>query len=108
VTTRTFAGVITFAVLVGCGSDPAPQTATSVTDKPTAPAPQTATTAAAATGTAASPSASASAAAAPAAGDPAALLGGGAALEALPTRATAPGKPFDPRLRQTLMEVPSL
>ena len=36
--------------------------------------------------------------------DPAALLGGGAALDALPTRATETGGQVDPGLRQRLME----
>ncbi|MBL9021861.1 MAG: hypothetical protein JNL21_06650 [Myxococcales bacterium] len=88
-------------LLLGCGADPQSSSATG--SVPTAPR-SASTVATTARASAASSVVSApSATALPAAGDPSTLLGGGAALEALPTRATAPGKSFDPRLRQRLM-----
>ncbi len=93
-------------LLLGCGADPQSSSATG--SVPTAPrsASTVATTARASASAASSAVSAPSATALPAAGDPSTLLGGGAALEALPTRATAPGKSFDPRLRQRLMAPP--
>lgn len=90
-------------LVTGCSADPVPPIGSgtgeheTVGTAPTPPKPAA---------TAAAP-ASASATAKPVpheATDPAALLGGGAALDALPTRATETGGQVDPGLRQRLME----
>lgn len=93
-------------ILLGCSADPAPPTATSTGERE--PAVGTAPTPPKTAGTAAAP---ASASAAPKsvaneARDPATLLEGGAALDALPTRATETGGRVDPGLRQRLMGPP--
>ncbi|NUO54256.1 MAG: hypothetical protein HOV80_35880 [Polyangiaceae bacterium] len=91
--------------VIGCSADHAPPIASS-TGEPepavgTAPTPpKTAATAAPDATSGASPRIL------PAATDPATLLGGGAALDALPTRATETGGRVDPGLRQRLMEPP--
>jgi len=90
---------------LACGSDPQPSIATSATDRPD---PQPTATAPVVASSGPSPATSGEPGApAHAAGDPATLLGGGQVLEKLPTRAVAPGKSFNPRLRQQLMTPPS-
>jgi hypothetical protein len=93
-------------VLVGCSADPAPPLTSGTGEHEvavgTAPTPPKSSE---------TPAAPASASAAPArlpheAKDPATLLGGGAALDALPVRATETGGRVDPGLRQRLMEPP--
>ena len=93
-------------LVVGCSADPAPPITSGTGEHEAAVG--TAPTPPKLSGTAAAP---ASASAAPShvpheAKDPAALLGGGEALDALPVRATETGGRVDPGLRQRLMEPP--
>ncbi len=92
-------------LLFGCSADPAPpitsgtgEHETAVGTAPTPPKSSATTTAAA--------SASAPNRLPHEAKDPATLLGGGAALDALPVRATETGGRIDPGLRQRLMAPP--
>ena len=93
-------------LFAGCGSEsqkPTPAPDTAKTENTTAQAKPSAAT------TASAPVASGSASSSTppgVVGDPATLLEGGAALEKLPVRATAPGQTFDPALRQRLAAPP--
>jgi hypothetical protein len=91
---------------IACGSDPQPSIATSATDRPDPQPTATAPAVASGSGQPAPAPSAEPGSLAHAAGDPATLLAGGQALEKLPTRAVAPGKSFNPRLRQQLMAPP--
>lgn len=99
--------IAAFALLlaVGCSADPTPPLSSATGEhEPTAgsaPTPPKPTATAAASASAPPNQLSHEAK------DPASLLGGGAALEALPVRATETGGQIDPGLRQRLM-APSL